>query len=115
VEAISEAGVELRCATDGAAGQAPLVLELPALASRPLPLEPRAWRPGRLGATWAWDGAEDERCQALRRFLHGREGAWPERRAPLEPLALAMVLGRLVRGPGPEDWFRRSLIPQAPP
>ncbi|MFN7678744.1 MAG: glycosyltransferase [Cyanobacteriota bacterium] len=119
VEAISEAGVELRFAPGAEASrlarETPLTLEVPALASSPLFLEPRAWRPGRLGATWAWDTPEDPRRQTLRSFLNGREGLWPERQAPPEPLALAVVLGRLVRGPGPEDWFHRSLIPQAPP
>jgi cellulose synthase (UDP-forming) len=121
VEAISEAGVELRLAASlPAAAEASgpgeaLTLELPALAPHPLPLAAQAWQAGRLGASWGEDGGTAARRQALRRFLYGREGVWPERRAPLEPLALAVVLGRLLAGPQPEDWFHRSLMPQAPP
>lgn len=114
LEAISEAGVELRLAIPPpplSPGE-PLALHLPALGPDPLPIVVQARRGRRLGALWTW--ADDDGPQLLRRFLHGRDGAWPDRRAPSEPLALAVVLIRLLRPPGPEDWFRRSLIPQTP-
>jgi len=114
LQAISEAGAELRLAgpppTDG-----DLLLELPGLP--PLPLHPLAVdrrRPGVL-LGGRWPPLPDGQRQALRRFLYGRPDLWPLRPAPPEPLALAVVLARLLRGPGPEGWFRRSLMPQNPP
>ena len=119
LEAISEAGVELRlsapvgeCGFGSEGGDPqPLALELPGLPT--LPLQPQAHRRERLGAHWGACG--DHQRQALHRFLYSREGVWPLRRAPAEPLALAVVLGRLLVGCRPEAWFRRSLIPQNPP
>ncbi|MFM8605960.1 MAG: glycosyl transferase, partial [Cyanobium sp.] len=114
LEAISEAGVELR-ATEAAGGSPPdlqpLELLLPGLP--PLPLQPLARQRGRLGARWG--PCDDQQLQALRRFLYSREGLWPVRRAPPEPLALAVVMARLLLGCRPEGWFRRSLVPQNPP
>ncbi|MFM7733181.1 MAG: glycosyltransferase [Cyanobium sp.] len=114
LEAISEAGVELR-ATEAAGGSPPdlqpLELLLPGLP--PLPLQPLARQRGRLGARWG--PCDDQQLQALRRFLYSREGLWPVLRAPPEPLALAVVMARLLLGCRPEGWFRRSLVPQNPP
>jgi hypothetical protein len=55
--------------------------------------------------------------QSLQAFLYSRPGAWPQLRAPFEPLALLVVLGRLLVSWRAETWFRRSLIKQsaAPP
>jgi len=112
LEAIGETGIELRLEgvlptlTTGER----LSLKLPALSPELLPLVLQKQQRDRLGATWAWSDGEGPTM--LRRFLYGRDGAWPDRRAPAEPLALAVVLLRLVWPPAPEDWFRRSLMPQ---
>jgi cellulose synthase (UDP-forming) len=115
LEAISEAGVELRVAeSDGGLlpdPLQPLELTLPGLPL--LPLQPLARHRGRLGAHWG--ACSNEQCQALRRFLYSREGVWPVRLAPPEPLALAVVIARLLLGCRPEGWFHRSLVPQNPP
>jgi len=114
LEAISEAGVELRIAEPERGvlpDPQPLELALPGMP--PLPLQPLARHRGRLGAHWG--ACSIEQRQALRRFLYSREGLWPVRRAPPEPLALAVVLARLLLGCRPEGWFRRSLLPQNPP
>lgn len=114
LQAISEAGAELRLAGPPPADKG-LLLELPGLP--PLPLHPLAVVRRRQGARLGgrWGPLPDNQRQALRRFLYGRPGLWPQRPAPPEPLALAMVLARLLRGQGPEGWFRRSLMPQNPP
>jgi hypothetical protein len=78
-----------------------------------LPLQPRARRGRRLGAHWAPLSAAQR--QAMFRFLYSREGLWPQRKAPPEPLALVVVLQRWLLGCRPESWFRRSLMPQNPP
>jgi cellulose synthase (UDP-forming) len=67
----------------------------------------------RLGADWGELSAPQR--QALFRFLYGRDDLWPQRQAPPEPLALFVVLQRLLLGCQPEDWFQRSLMPQNPP
>jgi len=119
LEAISEAGVELRlggpAAADAieAAGETPLLLDLPGLDLPPLPLRPRARRGERLGGEW--DALSALQRRALQRALHSREGLWPERIAPPEPLALVVVLARLLVGCRPEGWFRRSLVDQSRP
>jgi cellulose synthase (UDP-forming) len=51
--------------------------------------------------------------ERLQLFLYCRPGVWPERQAPLEPLALLAVFARLLVGCRSETWFRRSLIEQA--
>ncbi|MFM7311669.1 MAG: glycosyltransferase, partial [Cyanobium sp.] len=79
----------------------------------PLPIRPLLRNGRRLGAQWG-DLSSGQRRNLLR-FLHGREGVWPERNAAPEPLALAVVLQRLMLGCEPETWFRRSLMPQAAP
>ena len=120
LEAISELGVELRLgraaaasvAADRQANGPAWQLELPGLPG-PLPLLPQAWQERRLGAHWGPLAAEQR--QALRRFLVGRDGLWPQRPAPSEALALPVVLARLLLGCRPEGWFRRSLMPQQPP
>ena len=78
-----------------------------------LPLLPIARRTRRLGAHWGPLSAAQR--LALFRFLYSREGLWPQRKAPPEPLALVVVLQRWLLGRRPESWFRRSLIPQNPP
>ncbi|MFM8605924.1 MAG: glycosyltransferase [Cyanobium sp.] len=128
LEAISESGVELRLKDRGVASREfaglvaaldrsgePLILQLPAFSDQPLPLRLEASSAGRIGATWAWRPGDEALQMRLRWFLYGREGVWPDRRAPLEPLALLVVLQRLLMGCGAEGWFRRSLIAQAPP
>jgi cellulose synthase (UDP-forming) len=121
VLAISESGVELRLDPVSAEAWAdrdaadPVLLELPGLPVLPLLPLVRAHRrdPPLLGGVWG--SLSEEQRQALRRFLFGRPGLWPVRRAPFEPLALARVPFCLLRSLRPEDWFRRSLLPQNPP
>ncbi|WP_216904436.1 glycosyltransferase [Synechococcus sp. CCY 9618] len=63
----------------------------------------------RLGADWAAQtGAQRRRLQAL---LYGSPGLWPTRQAPFEPLALLVVLGRLLSVVPAQGWFRRSTLP----
>lgn len=78
-----------------------------------LPLQPMAREGRRLGAHWGPLDAMQR--QALFRFLYSRDGLWPQRKAPPEPLALLVVLQRWLLGCRPESWFRRSLMPQQPP
>ena len=127
VDAISEAGVELRL-TDGdplAPATAPSVglsktsdvrqaspefsLKLPSLA--PLPIQIHTRTGARLGCTWG--DLTEEQTEQLQGFLYRRPALWPVRRAPFEPLALLVVLGRLLIGCRPETWFSRSALPQA--
>jgi cellulose synthase (UDP-forming) len=111
LRAISEVGAELGLAAPPP-GDGALLLEMPGLP--PLPLQPLAVDRGRrrLRLGGRWGPLPEGQRQALRRFLYGRPGLWPQRPAPAEPLALAVVLLRLLRGPGPEGWFHRSLMPQ---
>ena len=91
----------------------PLQLDLASLGLTDLPLQSLRQRGRLLGARWgalSWD-----QRQALRRGLYSREGLWPQLAAPPEPLALAVVLQRLLFGCRPEGWFYRSLMPQNPP
>ena len=114
VQAISEAGVELTLPAATAqplpedTSAAALTLQMAPLP--PLPVVVQAHRPGRLGCSWgALSALEKEQLQA---FLYRRPALWPVRRAPFEPLALLVVLGRLLIGCCPETWFRRSALPQ---
>ncbi|QPN63455.1 glycosyltransferase [Synechococcus sp. CBW1004] len=88
-----------------------LDLQVEGLERLPLQLTARLGR--RLGAHWGPLSAAQR--QALFRFLYSRDGLWPQRKAPPEPLALVVVLQRWLLGCRPECWFRRSLIPQNPP
>jgi cellulose synthase (UDP-forming) len=67
----------------------------------------------RLGASWG--PLTTKQRQQLDFFLYQRDGLWPVRRAPLETMAFAMLFWHLLRPVLPEGWFRRSLVPQAPP
>lgn len=78
-----------------------------------LPLQVVVRRGRQLGVRWGVLDAAQQ--QALLRVLYRRDGLWPQRRAPLEPLGLLVVLQRFLLGSGPEGWFRRSLMPQEPP
>ncbi|MFO0016677.1 MAG: glycosyltransferase [Synechococcaceae cyanobacterium] len=138
LEAISEAGVELKL---NGPGQLPsdggLQVLLPGLPPLPLRLA-AASRPGGLGLGLGglgrltggdggltrggqairrvggfWEGLSPSQSEQLQMFLYCRPGVWPERRAPLEPLGLLVVFARLLVGCRSETWFRRSLIEQA--
>lgn len=144
LEAISETGVELRLASaqalpalaaleagaaqggtprsvwdspsvqPGSSQQQPaLRLDLPVQGLEALPVQLIARQGPRLGAHWGALSAAQR--QVLFRCLYSREGLWPQRKAPPEPLALIVVLQRLLLGCRPEGWFRRSLMPQNPP
>ncbi len=123
LDAISEAGIELQLldthsfepathrADALAEGATALTLQLPSLP--PLPIEIQSQQGTRLGCTWGpLTNAQNEQLQT---FLYRRPALWPVRRAPFEPLALVVVLGRLLIGCRPETWFRRSALPQASP
>jgi cellulose synthase (UDP-forming) len=118
VEAISEAGVELKHADPGrdvSVGQPVEARSVSALTLQmgplpPLPVVVECQHRDQLGCTWgSLNGAQAE---ALQSFLYRRCDLWPVRRAPFELLALLVVLGRLISGCRPESWFRRSLLPQ---
>jgi cellulose synthase (UDP-forming) len=118
LEAISETGVELRLPVSRLLDPSlkdwrGLGLDLPVAGLEALPLQGMASQGRRLGAHWG-DLSAAQR-QALRGFLYSRDGLWPQRPAPPEPLALLVVLQRLLLGCPPEGWFRRSLMLQAPP
>ena len=124
LRAISEAGVELRLRGPGRlASVEQLQLRIPGLPSLPLRLEAISqtnWL-GRAGLRAGsgplvggyWEGLSPAQRERLHTFLYCRPGVWPERRAPLEPLAWLAVLGGLLKGGRAETWFQRSLIKQA--
>ena len=66
----------------------------------------------RLGCRW--EPLSERQRDLLHRRLYRRSGQWPVRRAPAEPLALLVLALRLVRPPGSEAWFQRSLVPVNP-
>ena len=121
LETISETGVELRLpqgtplepATDHLAEfrqtGTEFTLQLPSLP--PLPMQIQSQQGTQLGCSWG--ALTDAQHEALQGFLYRRPALWPVRRAPFEPLALLVVLGRLLIGCRPETWFRRSALPQA--
>jgi len=110
--AISEDGLELRM-PQGAS--APVGQKLELLCSDgshwPLRLDIRKGR--RVGCSWGALAADQR--QRLYQRLYQRDGQWPTRRAPAEPLALAATVLRLAWPPPAEDWFQRSLLPAHPP
>jgi len=114
IQAISEEGLELvlpggtRAAPDPAR---PLVLSCADGSRWPLLLQAQAGR--RLGCRWG--PLDAHQWQALHQRLYQRNGQWPCRRAPAEPLALAATLLQLGRPQPHETWFRRSLMPAEPP
>jgi cellulose synthase (UDP-forming) len=119
--AISEEGVELRL--EPAAGtdrgqplkhwQPAMALELRCADGSRWPLRLEAQAGARLGCGWR---SLDERQRIqLQQRLYQRDGQWPTRRAPSEPLALTATLARLWRPLPPETWFQRSVLPVMPP
>ncbi|MFM7635079.1 MAG: hypothetical protein ACKO7Z_05755, partial [Cyanobacteriota bacterium] len=91
-------------------GGATLTLQLPRLPPLPVCVEVRQRQ--RLGCTWG--ALSDRQREQLQSHLYRRPNLWPIRRAPLEPLALLVVLGRLLIGCRTETWFCRSALPQQP-
>lgn len=119
--AISEEGVELRLAPVADPDRGPAFQPWPAATHLELccadgsrwPLRLEAQAGARLGCSW---GSLDERQRIqLQQRLYQRDGQWPTRRAPAEPLALAATLVRLWRPLPPETWFQRSVLPVVAP
>jgi len=118
VQAISEAGVELRLSgTGGGVAVDWLGKDATALnptvhlgSLPPLPVVAQAQRRSQLGCSWGT--LNDEQHEALQGLLYHQPSLWPVRRAPLEPIALLVVVSRLLSGCRQETWFRRSLLPQ---
>lgn len=119
--AISEEGVELRLASVAAPDRGPAFQPWPAAMHLELccadgsrwPLRLEAQAGARLGCSW---GSLDERQRIqLQQRLYQRNGQWPTRRAPAEPLALVATLARLWRPLPPETWFQRSVLPVVAP
>ena len=122
--ALSERGADLECPKPwpggvgwrlvfaGAAGGASGV---PALALKPLAEAPLSslTRPVGPPLSVGWDPSDSQGLLALRRWLFSRAGAWPDRQAPPEWLALLAVLSRLPWPPPPPQAGRRSLVNQA--
>ncbi|MFN9055856.1 MAG: glycosyltransferase [Cyanobacteriota bacterium] len=122
--AISEAGCELlvpggergRNASLKGVGPWQLRLDHPLLAGDGWPVQlvclsrrRTRGRGLRVGLRWgALSAAQRERLEA---YLYRRPDLWPTRRAPWDPLALAMVGRRLLQRIEPEGWFCRSLLP----
>ncbi len=120
LDTISEAGVELRLqkstqpeATSLREALRGSGLTLHLAAMLPLPIQIEAMDGARLGCTWR--NLNHAQRAELHHVLYSRPALWPVRKAPFEPLALLVVLGRLVIGSTPERWFRRSALPQASP
>ena len=113
--ALSEAGLELEL--ERTAPRLGQDLELTASDGRHWSLRVEACRGRRLGCSWAPIAAEleEERKKWLQQRLYRRDGQWPTRRAPAEPLALAVILTRLLRPLAAETWLERSLLPANPP
>ena len=113
--ALSEAGLEL--GLEWAAPQPGQELELTTSDGRRWLLKLEACRGKRLGCSWAPISSElaEERQEWLQQRLYRRDGQWPTRRAPAEPLALAVILTRLLRPLAAETWLERSLLPTNPP
>lgn len=112
LSAISEDGVELQLPREAPWPGGP-ELELRCSDGRMWPLRLEAVAGLQLGCRWGpLDG--DQR-QQLQQRLYQRDGQWPTRRAPAEPLALAVTLLRLVWPLPAETWFQRSLLPVRPP
>jgi len=113
--ALSEAGLELEL--EQAAPQQGQALELTTSDGRRWLLRIEACRDGRLGCSWAPIAAEleEERKEWLQQRLYRRDGQWPTRRAPAEPIALAVILSRLLRPLAAETWLERSLLPANSP
>jgi len=111
LEAISEDGLELSLdALPAADAWGPgCALDLEFGDNLPWPVRLEARSGSRLGCSWVSLGASQRRH--LQRMLYRRNGQWPTRRAPAEPLALAAAFLRLWRPMPAEDWFRRSLMP----
>ena len=115
--ALSEAGLELELELERAAPQPGQELELTASDGLRWLLRLEACRGRRLGCSWAPISSElaEERQEWLQQRLYRRDGQWPTRRAPAEPLALAVILTRLLRPLAAETWLERSLLPTNPP
>ncbi len=77
------------------------------------PLRLEAHAGARVGCSW--HGLDGRQRLQLQRRLYQRDGQWPTRRAPAEPLALAATLARLWRPLPAETWFQRSVLPVVPP
>lgn len=110
--AISETGADLECPRPWPSGAGwRLVLaggagSVPPLALQPLPEPP---------LSVAWDPNDAKGLMALRRWLFGRPGAWPDRQAPSEWRALLAVLSRLPWPPQAPQAGWRSLVSQELP
>ena len=115
--ALSEAGLELELELEREAPQPGQELELATSDGRCWLLKLEACRAKRLGCSWAPISNElaEERQEWLQQRLYRRDGQWPTRRAPAEPLALAVILARLLRPLAAEIWLERSLLPANPP
>jgi cellulose synthase (UDP-forming) len=114
LQAISEDGLELQLEDgEGAEGWAPVgtTLQLSLAHGDAWPVMVEAQAGQRLGCRWSpGSSSQPARLQAL---LYQRNGQWPIRKAPPEPLALAATLLRLGQAMPAETWFQRSLIPLA--
>lgn len=58
-----------------------------------------------------WDALTPAQRDRLQTYLYRRPGLWPTLPAPWDPLALAVVSGRVLQRIPPESWFSRSLRP----
>jgi cellulose synthase (UDP-forming) len=109
--ALSEAGAELQL-EEPLSDRAGTSLELVSSDGQRWPLQLERCRGLLLGGRWG--SLSELQREALHRRLYRRAGQWPLRRAPAEPLALLVLLLRLLRPRGRDSWFQRSLMPVIP-
>jgi cellulose synthase (UDP-forming) len=109
--AISEEGVELTGAQLSPGATAVLRWGAAGPDAEPggWPVRVEARRGSRVGCVWGDLSARQR--ELLQQQLYRQPGLWPQRRAPLEPVALLVVLARLFQPLPPDGWFRRSLLP----
>jgi len=123
--ALSETGLELQLGAgagreplrspleQGIAVGGELALEWTGALAAPLPLRIARIERGKAGLRVgaAWHQLKPEQSAALQALLYRRQGQWPTRQAPFEPLALLAVLFRLLQPVAAQGWFQRSLMP----
>ena len=84
-------------------------LQIHTLSEEPLPLEPQLGTKDSRTLRWSTSAAARPMREGYIQWLYSRPDAWPERQAPPEWRALAVLLARLIR---PVRVPRLSLVPQ---
>lgn len=109
LEAISERGLEGRLTAD-LPPFSEATLQLPGL---PAPLPASCLAKRERNVALAWEALSWDSHNALIQFLYCTPGSWPQRQAPSEWKALAVLFSQLLRAPREARPFRRSLVPKS--